>query len=137
MRHRFDFDRAYRIAGLPFGVTPRSAWVEVADGRLEVRYGPLWRLRTPVSNVVSAEVTGDFAFVKTAGPPHLSFADRGVSFATNGRTALCVRFGEPVPAIDPTGLSGSRLAHPGATLSVTDPEALQSDLAAAGARLHT
>ena len=38
--HRFSFDPSYRLAALPFGVTPRTAYVEVADARLRVRFGP-------------------------------------------------------------------------------------------------
>ena len=98
---------------------PATTWVDVADGELRVRFGP-WSLRTRVSNVASTEPTGDFLFVKTAGPPHLSFTDRGVTFATNGDLALCVGFHEPVPAIEPFGL----LRHPGATITVADPPAL-------------
>ena len=43
-RFEFAFARAYRIAGLPFGVTPRTTWAEVGDGELRVRFGP-WRMR--------------------------------------------------------------------------------------------
>jgi hypothetical protein len=115
-RFAFDWDLAYRAAGLPFGVTPRTAYAEVTVAELHVRFG-LWSLRTPRANVVGAEETGGYAFLKTAGPPHLSFSDRGVSFATNGRSGVCLRFDRPVPAIDPT----RRLVHPGATLTLTDP----------------
>lgn len=134
MRHAFDFDPAYRAAALAFGVTPGRSWVEVTTTHLAVRYG-MWRLSTPLSNIASTEVTGDFAFLKTAGPPHLSFSDRGVSFTSNGRTALCVGFHEPVPGIDPSGLTARWLRHPGATLSVEDPEALRRDMSRAGAIL--
>jgi hypothetical protein len=116
-RFEFDFDLAYRLAGLPFGITPWTAYAEVGPVELKVRYGP-WSLRTPRSNVTAATRTGGYTFVKTAGPPHLSFTDRGVSFATNGRSGVCVRFDRPVPAIDPTG----RITHPGATLTLVDPE---------------
>lgn len=75
------------------------------------------------------------SFIKAAGPARLSFADRGISLATNGRRALCVRFVEAVPGIDPTGLSSRILRHPGATLTVADPEALLADLRAAGAKI--
>ena len=114
---RFDFawEPRYRAAGLAFGVTPRTAWVEVSDTELRVRYG-WWRLRSPLSNISGVEVSGSFAFVKTAGPPHLSFSDRGISFATNSRAGLCVSFIEPVPGIDPT----KRIVHPGATITVAD-----------------
>jgi hypothetical protein len=115
----FAFAPAYRAAALLFGITPGTATVSVDDHELRVRFG-LWSLRTPLANVAGVERTGGFSFVKTAGPPHLSFADRGVTFATNSESALCVQFHEPVPAIDPTG----RLKHPGATMTVADPEGL-------------
>lgn len=122
-RFPFAFTRGYRIAGLPFGVTPGTAWVEVDEEELRVRFGP-WSLRTPLTNITSTELTGDFAFLKTAGPPHLSFADRGISFATNGERALCVQLRTPVPGIDPT----KRIKHPGVTMTVADPEGLRAAL---------
>lgn len=124
-RFPFDFDPAYRVPALLLGITPRTAVVEVG-ATLRVRYGP-WRLETPVSNIAGTELTGDFLWVKTAGPPHLSFTDRGISFATNGRRALCVRFVSPVRGIEPTG----RLRHPGATLTVADPDGLRAALTSA------
>jgi len=122
-RFDFAFSRAYRLPALAVGVTPATSYVRVAGGLLTVRFGP-WKLETGLDNVAGHEVTGGFAFVRTAGPPHLSFADRGVSFCTNGDRALCVRFAEPVRALDPTG----RLRHPGATLTVADPEGLAGAL---------
>lgn len=115
----FAFTAPYRAAALPFGITPRTAAVKVTDDELRVRFG-LWSLRTSIGNIAGAELTGRFAFIKTAGPPRLSFSDRGVTFATNGDRALCVQFHEPVPGIDPTRL----IKHPGATLTVADPEGL-------------
>ncbi len=123
LRFPFRFATAYRLPGLVFGITPLSAWVEVGDDELRVRYGP-WSLRTPRSNVAEVQRTGGFGFLKTAGPPHLSFTDRGVSFCTNGDDAACVSFHEPVPAIDPTG----RIRHPGATLTVADVPGLLAAL---------
>lgn len=122
---RFDFawDPAYRLAALPFLVTPRTAYVEVAPEELRVRFG-LWSLRTPLTNVRATSTSGGYTFVKTAGPPHLSLADRGISFATNARSGLCVQFHGPVRAIDPTG----RIKHPGATLTVDDVDALAAAL---------
>lgn len=95
----------------------------MGDGALRVRFG-LWSLSTPLDNVAGVEETGDFAYLKTAGPAHLSLADRGVTFATNGDRAVCVRFHEPVRGIDPTG----RIRHPGATLTVADPPAVRRAL---------
>jgi hypothetical protein len=118
-RFPFRFARSYRLPALVFGVTQATAWVEVDESELRARFGP-WSLRTPRANVASTREVGGFGFVKTAGPAHLSFADRGVTFATNGDRAVCVLFHEPVPAIEPTG----RILHPGATFTVADPAAL-------------
>ncbi len=124
---RFDFAFAppYRVAGLPFGVLPSTTWVEVGDGRLRARFG-WWRLDTALDNIEDVTTSGDYSFVKTAGPAHLSFADRGVTFATNGDRGVCVSFHDPVPAIDPTG----RILHPGATFTVADVEGLVAALTA-------
>jgi Polyketide cyclase / dehydrase and lipid transport len=119
----FAFTPSYALAARPFGITPATTAVEVGPRWLHVRYGA-WRLLTPRSNVASATLTGGFSLPKTAGPPHLSLADRGVSFTTNGDRALCLTFHEPVTVLDPTGT----LRHPGATLAVADPEGLAAAL---------
>ncbi|GGF37408.1 hypothetical protein GCM10011519_08670 [Marmoricola endophyticus] len=116
----FAFTPAYRVLALPFGITPRTAWVELAPEELRVRFGP-WRLRTARSNIVGTERSEGYAVLKTAGPPHLSFADHGISFATNGHAGLCLRFEAPVAGIEPTG----RIRHPGATLTLQHPERLE------------
>ena len=118
-RFPFAFAPSYRLPALLFGITPVTTYVEVDDLTLRVRFGP-WSLRTPRSNVAGVDLTGGYAFVKTAGPPHLSFRDRGVTYATNGDRGVCVRFHERVQGIDPTG----RILHPGATMTVADPDGL-------------
>lgn len=118
-RHPFTFAPSYRAPALLLGITPRTAWVDLGREGLSVRYGP-WSLRTPLSNVTGVQRTGGFGWLKTAGPPHLSFADRGISFTTNGADAACVSLAHPVPGIDPTGLSSRVLRHPGMTLTVAD-----------------
>lgn len=123
VRHPFAFSPGHRRASRIFGITPDNSWVDLGPQWLTVRYGP-WQLLTPRDNVVGHEITEDFDFLKTAGPPHLSMADRGVSFTPNGERALCVSFQEPVPAIDPTGM----IRHPAATLGVLNPEALAAGL---------
>jgi hypothetical protein len=119
----FAFDGAYRLPALVFGIRPATARVVVTDEELLVRFGP-WRLRTERSNVSTTEVSTGYAWLRTAGPAHLSLSDRGVTFATNSRRGLCVSFVEPVSAIEPTGI----LRHPAATVTVTDPEALAAAL---------
>ena len=122
-RYPFRFARSYRLAGLPFGVMPATTSLVLTADELAVRFGP-WSLRTPRSNIASAQEVGGFQWVKTAGPPHLSLADHGVTFATNGEHAVCVLFHDPVRVLDPTG----RLRHPGMTATVADPAALVAAL---------
>ncbi|MDP8936738.1 MAG: hypothetical protein M3O23_03235 [Actinomycetota bacterium] len=122
MRFPFAFSTGHRAVGLLFGVTPATAWVDVAD-ELRVRFGP-WRLVTPLANVAGTEVTGPYSLLKTIGPAHLSLADRGLTFSTNDRTGVCIRFGEPVAGIEPTG----RLRHPALTVTVADVDGLAAAL---------
>lgn len=125
----FAFEPSYRLPALLFGVTPATAQVWLDADELHVRFGP-WRLRTPRANIADWTETGDFSFVKTAGPAHLSLADHGVTFATNSKRAVCVSFHRPVPAIEPTG----RLRHPGATITVADPQAFVAALESTSGR---
>jgi hypothetical protein len=124
MRFIFDFDPAYRVAALAFGVTPANAWVDLEDGRLSARFG-LWRVSTPLENVTGTQISGPYGLLRTIGPAHLSLADRGLTFATNGRRGLCMTFAEPVSGLEPTG----RLRHPGLTVTVADIDGLAAALA--------
>ncbi|MGH9245469.1 MAG: hypothetical protein ACRD29_14370 [Acidimicrobiales bacterium] len=125
MRFSFRFDPRFRAASLPFAVTPRTAYVEVRGGELHVRFG-LWSLTTPLDNVADASVTGPYNIVKVIGPARLSFADRGITFATNRDQGVCVAFHRPVATSPPFGW----LKHPGATVTVSDPDALLRSLTA-------
>jgi hypothetical protein len=119
VRFPFAFDPLVAPAAAMFGATPLSAWVDVDGDTLTIRFG-LWSLRTSLRNVAGAERTGPYSWWKVAGPPHLSFADRGVTFATSTRGGVCIRFERPVAAALPFGL----LRHPSATVTVDDPDAL-------------
>jgi hypothetical protein len=112
---RFRFDRLHRALGLPFGITPRTAQVVVdrAAGQFVARFGP-WTVTTPLSNISEARITSGYSPAKTAGPAHLSMADRGLTFATNDVRGVCILFREPVPGIEPFG----RIRHPGLTVTV-------------------
>jgi hypothetical protein len=118
-RFAFSFEPLMIAASFAVGVTPWTSGVVVDSDGLRVRFGP-WRLETELDNIEGAEVSGPYQVVKVLGPPRLSLADRGITFATNRRAGVCVRFREPVPAMDPLG----KLRHPAATLTVEDPEAL-------------
>ena len=124
-RFEFRFDPAYRIAALPFGITPERAWVQVDDEDLLVRYGP-WRLRTTLANIREVAITGPYRFYRTAGPARLGVTDGGLTFASNGDEGVLVSFRRRVPAIDPLGL----LRHPELTVTVADVGGLANALGA-------
>ncbi len=123
MTFDFSFDPLYRAIAWAFGVTPTRARVDIEGEHLMARFG-LWTVDTPLSNVKGTEVTGPYATFKTIGPAHLSIADRGLTFATNARRGLCLRFHEPVAGIEPTG----RIRHPALTVTVADVDGLAATL---------
>jgi hypothetical protein len=124
---RFDFEIATTLApaALVFGVVPWTAQVRVGADDLEVRFG-LWHLRTPLSNVANATVTGPYRWWRIAGPARLSLADGGLTLATTTRRGVCIQFHDPVPGLLPVGA----VRHPAVTVTVSDPEALVDALRA-------
>lgn len=120
---RFEFDRSYRRISWLFGVTESRARLTVTGGELTARFGP-WLLSTTLDNVANAHLTGPYAYLKTAGPAHLSLSDRGLTFATNGRRGVCLQFRDPVPAMDPFGL----IRHPNLTVTIADDAGLMAIL---------
>jgi len=115
----FAFALPEALAVLPFGVTPASSRLTIAGDRLTVQFGP-WRVDTPLANVAGAEVTGPYSWYRVIGPARLSWRDRGLTFATNDRRGVCIRFRRPVPGIDPLGV----VRHPALTVTVADCPAL-------------
>jgi hypothetical protein len=128
-RFGFAFAPAYRLSALAFGVRPATAWVEVGGSTLAARFG-LWRVSTPLSNVTDVEVTGPYAFWKTAGPARLAITDRGLTFATNGDRGVLISFRTPVRGLDPLGV----LHHPELTVTVADVDGLAELLRARSER---
>lgn len=131
-RFGFRFDAWYRWAALPFGVRPDTAYVEIGaraepagPAQLTVRFGP-WCVVTTLANVAGATATGPYGVAKTIGPPHLSFADTGLTFATNRDRGVCITFRDAVVGLDPL----HAIHHPGLTVTVEDPDALVEALTA-------
>jgi hypothetical protein len=119
----FLFSQLYRIAAIPFGIRPSTCEVLIRQDRLLARFGP-WRAEAALANIVDVTITGPYHFIKTAGPAHLSFADKGLTFATNGDRGVCLQFDAPVRGIEPTGF----LRHPNLTLTVADCDGLTKAL---------
>ncbi|HXD55156.1 MAG TPA: hypothetical protein VN618_10425 [Solirubrobacteraceae bacterium] len=122
-RYSFRFAEPYRRPARLFGVTPENAWVEVDEELFAAHFGR-WRVRTPVSNITAVEITGPYAFLKTAGPARLAVTDRGLTFATNGERGVLVSFRAAVRGLDPLGV----LRHPELTVTVEDVEGLAAQL---------
>jgi hypothetical protein len=123
-RFGFAFDPRFRAPLRLAGVRPATAAVVVGPSDLRIRFGP-WLLATPLDNISGVEVSGPYAWYRVIGP-RLSLADRGVTFGTNTRRGVCVRFHEPVGAL----AGRDRLRHPGATVTVADVDGLVSAIAA-------
>lgn len=117
VRFRFEFESRYQRAARAFGITPERAWVDVGPDELVARFGR-WRVRTPLANIERVELTGPYAFAKTAGPARLGVTDLGLTFATNHRRGVLMTFRRRVRGIEPLGL----LTHGELTVTVADPE---------------
>lgn len=135
-RFAFEFDWRYRLAALPFGVTPARAVLEIdrttEPALLRVRFG-WWTLATTLDNVRRTHRTGPYAVPKTIGPPHVSLRDRGLTFATAPDNGVCIEFVTPVHALDPFGV----FSHPALTVTVADPDGVERALAAASSRFSS
>jgi hypothetical protein len=119
VRHEFRFEPPFDAMGRLVGVTPTNAFVEVDESLLTARFGP-WCVETVLTNLESARVTGPYRWYRVIGPPRMSFVDRGLTFATNTRKGVCIRFRTPVAG----ALPSSWIRHPGLTVTVEDPVAL-------------
>lgn len=115
IRFPFRFTSAFRLAELPFGVTPKNSMITVTEQDVQVRFGP-WFVSTRRSNIRAVSITGPYLYVKTAGPARLTFHDRGLTFASNNQRGVLIEFHEPIPGIEPSG----RLRHPNLTVTPTD-----------------
>ena len=122
-RFDFDFDPKFRASLADLGVHPGSAWVEVRDEEIEVRFG-VQRVRTRRTNVAHVHRSGHYRWWHAIGP-RLSLADRGATFGTSTNGGVHLRFHSPVGV-----LPGVRSA--GLTLTVADPIGLERALREAG-----
>jgi hypothetical protein len=131
----FAVDPRFNLPARLAAVDPGAAEVRVDDDGLVAVFGR-WRVETPLANVAGATVTGPYSVPKVIGPAHLSLRDRGLTFATNARAGVCIRFVTPVRGIDPFGI----VRHPALTVTVEDTGALAELLDRAAhdsSRTHT
>jgi len=113
----FATDRSMRPWSRAFLVHPEASMVLLTPEQFTISFGR-WSLSTTPANIAGVTVTGPYRRWKVAGPPRVSWSDRGITFATTDRGGVCVSFHTPVHAIVPFGL----LRHPSATVTVAEPE---------------
>ena len=118
-RFDFEFAPAYGAFQRFLTITPERAWVEVGPDTLRAKFGP-YGLETPLANIANAEISGPYAYWKTAGPARLGVTDGGLTFATNGERGVLITFHEKVRSKGPLRW----LRHPELTVTVADCEGL-------------
>lgn len=99
-----------------FGIHPERCTATLSPIELTVTFGR-WTLSTSTANVAAVSVTGPYRWWKVAGPPRLSLADRGITFATTAEHGVCLELHRGVGAIDPFHL----IRHRNVTITVDDP----------------
>ncbi len=127
MTHHFPylFDNRWKPLFLTLGVKPTDG-VEITETHLIATFGR-WSVKTPLSNIKSTEVTGPHRWYTAVGL-RLSFTDDGVTFGTNHKQGLWIKFHERIPKL--VGLKDHSLLW----VSVADPEGLAAAIEA-GQRL--
>jgi hypothetical protein len=93
----YDIDKRYLPVLLPFLLRPSKDGVTLTDeGSLSATLG-IFRVETPLTNVVGAHITRDYRWW-TAPGVRLSRVDDGLTFGTNNRAGVCIHFEEKVPS---------------------------------------
>jgi hypothetical protein len=122
-RERFAF--RFEPLMVPFAafatVIPGRAFVDLDGDEVHIGFG-VWHMSFPRAEVTKVRETGGFWLPKVAGPPHVSFADGGITFATNRQRGTCIELARPQRGPYPV------LRHSGVTVTVEDPEALEAAL---------
>lgn len=122
----FDFEDRYRPIALMFGATPSTAGVKLGDdGVIRARFG-IVSVETPATNVLGVEMSGDYRWWRAIGV-RMSLTDRGLTFGSNTRHGVCLRFVEPIRPSP----SLFKVKHPGLTLTLADPQGFKEAVDAA------
>ncbi len=115
----YRFDKRWAALFKALGVK-ESDGVQVTDTELIATYGR-YSVRTPLSNIEGAEITGPHRWYTAVGL-RLSFADDSITFGTNHKLGLNIRFKQKVPKV--VGFQD----HSMLWASVEDPEGLAKAL---------
>jgi hypothetical protein len=86
--------RSRGLVRLFFGARPQSAWAEVGDGRLLIRFGRA-EFRTELANARRWRIEGPFRWITAIGI-RMSVRHRDVSFAGSPHGGVRIDFVRPV-----------------------------------------
>jgi hypothetical protein len=118
----FSFDNRFKVILAAFRATPENSRVELTDdGFLDARFGKV-HLRTELTNVSEAKITGPYRWWRAIGV-RTSVRDRGLTFGS-ALQGVCISFKEPVSSKPALG----KMRHPALTVTVSDPAGLVESL---------
>lgn len=122
--HRFPLRMRmpWKLALMLWGVRPSTAYVDLMEDRLQIRYGP-WRTATRLDNVARYDITGPYRWWAAIGPRR-SVRNGDFSYGTSAHGGVCLTFHRAVRCwpVRPTQL----------TVTVDDLEGFAAALQAAG-----
>ncbi len=97
-RFAYKFDHSWTALFFSLGVNHEKDAVEITDdGRLVATYGR-WRVETPLENIAGAEIDGPHQWFMAVGL-RLAFTNDGLTFGTNHRRGVSIRFHEKIPKV--------------------------------------
>ena len=123
LRYPFAFAKPELIAGKLFGIRPDNSEVVLDGDEFIARFGP-WTVATSIGNIAGADLTGPYSWPKIIGPAHLSLRDSGLTFASNDRQGVCIKFRKKVTGVDALGI----VKHAALTVTVADAPSLAAVL---------
>jgi hypothetical protein len=118
----YDFDRRLTAMWMAFGARPWRDGVTLDDDGMFVATFGIFRVRTPLDNIVDAHITRDYRWWTAIGV-RASFADDGLTFGTNARAGVCLHFDQKVRRVI------GRSDHSALTVTVADLEGLVTNVA--------
>jgi hypothetical protein len=117
-RFAFRFHGLWQLGVLPFGVTPRRAYVDLDDAGVHARFGP-WRMDVPLTNIARWAIRGPYRWWRAVGVRQ-TLGVWDVSFGSSAKDGVYLEF------VRPERWAVGR--HPALTVTVADPEAFTAAL---------
>ncbi len=117
----YAIDKRYLPVLLPFLLRPARDGVALTDEGVLVATLGLFKIATPLSNIIGAHITRNYRWWTAVGV-RMSRADDGLTFGTNHDGGVCIHFAEKVPS------PLRRTGHSALTVTVADMQGLTTAL---------